>query len=46
MSGGGGNNEKREKKREREKERRIKDVNLAYLAENRISIFLSTELDS
>ena len=36
--------EKREKKREREKERMRKTVNLAYLAEQRISIFLSTEL--
>ena len=43
-------NEKREKKlerqKERKKERKGKIVNSAYLAEHRISIFLSRELDS
>ena len=38
--------EKREKKRERQKERMRKIVDLAYLAEHRISMYLSTELDS
>ena len=36
--------EKREKKHEQEKEQRKKNVNLAYLAEHRISVFLSAEV--
>ena len=40
-----GKQERQEKKQEQEQERR-KIVNLAYLAEHQISIFLSTELDS